>query len=808
MKKLLALVLALVMSMSLVTISNAADFADAKDIDNKEAVEVMNAIGVLIGDENGKFNPDANLTRAQAAKIICVMLLGKDAADGLNLKSTFSDASGWAESYIAYCASQGIVAGVGNGKFDPDGQLTGYQFAKMLLVALGYKADLEGMTGADWQVATAKLALNAGLTDGMSIALSKTLTRDEAAKMAFNTLTATMVEYSNGVNVSTSDGTQVTVNAVRTKVGHITTTGYKAGSNANDEYTQFCEQYFDKLKLTSTTSTDDAFDRPASEWSFKGVKVGTYAKEAAFTYTASASGSTTSAKLSNMGIKGYKLAAGVKAVTNGVPASDALTSIDDIPRLLGNGTKVELFVDEDDIETITDVIVIKTQLMQIDRINKSAKTVALKKVDNAGETIAKVGEDDTGYAALSAMKADDYVLVTYVRNSDNTAYVVSSIDVPAAVTGKLTRVSTSNNSVNGVTVAGTAYSLAATKGSAFDGLNNSSIAADKDCTVYVDSYGYAVYIKDVTASTTYIVYADTYSSLVDGKIVHIVSGYDMDGVKITLNVGTLDPYHTLSKGAVYSYTTTTDNSADYVINTAVASKTAEIKKSDARYDDGNFYADDVKFLFVSTTKDNSDTITSVDSVSVKSGKQAVASGVTTYAILNSDNEVTTVVVIGEADVAEGSSVAYVKKFVGFAGKVDSKETYLYDLYIDGELVKGVQSKQRVSANTFVTYEQDGDLYTLKAYTASDKTTSVARWQGVTKDNIASDKYIVAGGVYYTMASDAQVIDLTDDNAYGSLGDMKDTNKTFVLDVVYNGNSTSSNYRTINYIFVVSATDPA
>ena len=801
MKKLLALVLALVMSMSLVTISNAADFADAKDIDNKEAVEVMNAIGVLIGDENGKFNPDANLTRAQAAKIICVMLLGQTAADGLNLKANFSDVSGWAESYIAYCASQGIVAGVGNGKFDPDGQLTGYQFAKMLLVALGYKADLEGMTGADWQVATAKLALNAGLTDGMSIALSKTLTRDEAAKMAFNTLTATMVEYSNGVNVSTSDGTQVTVNAVRTKVGHTTTTGYKA--TGNDEYTQFCEQYFSKLKLTSTTSTDDAFDRPASEWSFKGVKVGTYAKEAAFTYTASASGSTTSAKLSNMGIKGYKLAAGVKAVTNGVAANNALTSINDIPGLLGNGTKVEIFVDEDDIETITDVIVIKTQLMQIDRINKSAKTVALKKVDNAGVAIAKVGEDDTGYAALSAMKADDYVLVTYVLNSDNNTYVVSSIDVPAAVTGKLTRVSTSNNSVNGVTVAGTAYSLAATKGNAFDGLNNSSIAANKDCTIYVDSYGYAVYIKDVTASTTYIVYADTYSSLVDGKIVHIVSGYDMDGVKTTLNVGTVNP--TLSKGAVYSYTTTTDNSADYVINTtAVASQTTEIKKSDARYN-GNFYADDVKFLFVSTTKDNSNTITSVDSVSVKSGKQAVALGVTTYAILNSDNEVTTVVVIGEADVAEGSSVAYVKKFVGYAGKVDSKETYLYDLYIDGELVKGVQSKQNVSANTFVTYEQDGDLYTLKAYTASDKTTSVARWQGVTKANIASDKYIVAGGEYYTMASDAQVIDLTDDNAYGSLGDMKDTNKTFVLDVVYNGNSTSSNYRTINYIFVVSAT---
>ena len=75
MKKLLALVLALVMSMSLVTISNA-DFKDADKIDYTEAVDVMNAAGVLIGDENGNFNPKENLTRAQAAKIISYLLLG------------------------------------------------------------------------------------------------------------------------------------------------------------------------------------------------------------------------------------------------------------------------------------------------------------------------------------------------------------------------------------------------------------------------------------------------------------------------------------------------------------------------------------------------------------------------------------------------------------------------------------------------------------------------------------------------------------------------------------------------------------
>ena len=76
MKKLLALVLALVMSMSLVTISNAA-FKDADKIDYKEAVDVMNAVGVFIGDEKGNFNAKENLTREQAAKIITDYMEGE-----------------------------------------------------------------------------------------------------------------------------------------------------------------------------------------------------------------------------------------------------------------------------------------------------------------------------------------------------------------------------------------------------------------------------------------------------------------------------------------------------------------------------------------------------------------------------------------------------------------------------------------------------------------------------------------------------------------------------------------------------------
>ena len=52
--------------------------------------------------------------------------------------------------YIESCYAQGIVSGVGGGKFAPAGNVTGTQLAKMLLVSLGYKSENEGFTGNAW----------------------------------------------------------------------------------------------------------------------------------------------------------------------------------------------------------------------------------------------------------------------------------------------------------------------------------------------------------------------------------------------------------------------------------------------------------------------------------------------------------------------------------------------------------------------------------------------------------------------------------------------------------------------------------
>ena len=114
MKKFLSLVLALVMTMSLVTISaGAEDFTDDASINYEEAVDVMSAVGVVGGYADGSFNPTAGLSRGAAAKIICNLILGPTTAAALSADTApFSDVAvdNVYAGYIAYCVQQGIVS--------------------------------------------------------------------------------------------------------------------------------------------------------------------------------------------------------------------------------------------------------------------------------------------------------------------------------------------------------------------------------------------------------------------------------------------------------------------------------------------------------------------------------------------------------------------------------------------------------------------------------------------------------------------------------------------------------------------------
>ena len=190
MKKLLALTLCAILLLSAIPAAGAAQFSDADAIlpTTAEAVEILSDLKIITGFPEGTFKPEDTLTRAQAAKILCCAVLGTDAAEALAAGgSTFSDvpASHWANKYVEYCASKGVVAGVGGGKFNPDGKLTGFAFGKMLLAALG--ADASKLTGADWDKNTRALMLEKRLGYGVSVSGSE-LSRQDACRLALNAL--------------------------------------------------------------------------------------------------------------------------------------------------------------------------------------------------------------------------------------------------------------------------------------------------------------------------------------------------------------------------------------------------------------------------------------------------------------------------------------------------------------------------------------------------------------------------------------------------------------------------------------------
>ena len=222
-KRALSLALALVMVMSMMVVGASAvsvdDFSDGADIVNKEAVTVLASLNVINGKDDGSYDPTGIVTRAEMAKMICVVLNGgRDPQLGAVVADSYTDTtSHWAKAYIEYCTTLGIVAGRGDGTFAPNETVTMAEAAKMLLVAIGYNASIEGYTGANWQINTDVAANQQDLYEGISaVNTSADLTRDNAAQMVYNALECQMVKYEYVV---------ATDNGVVTTRPQITTSG-------------------------------------------------------------------------------------------------------------------------------------------------------------------------------------------------------------------------------------------------------------------------------------------------------------------------------------------------------------------------------------------------------------------------------------------------------------------------------------------------------------------------------------------------------------------------------------------------------
>ena len=213
-KRALSLALAAIMLIGMMVVSASAvsynDLTDKDQIVNKDAVSMLVSLGIIEGKPDGSYAPTENVDRAQMAKMLSVIMnKGVDnSALYQSVNSGLTDiTSHWAKGHINYCYTTGIIAGRGNGKFDPDAGVTGSEAAKMLLVAAGYDPAIEGLTGTDWEINTNALASKLGIFRNFKGSVAEPLSRDNAALLIYNALDVEMIESytNNGYAMAYSD---------------------------------------------------------------------------------------------------------------------------------------------------------------------------------------------------------------------------------------------------------------------------------------------------------------------------------------------------------------------------------------------------------------------------------------------------------------------------------------------------------------------------------------------------------------------------------------------------------------------------
>ena len=530
-KKILALVMALVMSLSLVTIANASDFTDSDEITYEEAADVMNAIGIIEGFEDGSFDPDGTLTREQAATLVTRMLLG-DNADRLGIESsTFNDVAvdRWSAPYIEYCVSLGLIDGAGDGNFYPAGQLTGYAFAKILLTAIGYSSEKEGLTGTSWSVNTAALAMDVGLDEGLENGISSAvLSREEAAQMALNAIKTPLVAYDNDATV--------TVNGAEVAIGggdayYITTTLAREQrisderlSNSNDYTVEFGERYFPNLRLNREA---DEFERPSHTWVYEGEEIGSYIDYdlRVADYTEAITGRDLYDLLGKSTIQDYEITYYVDGAANdNIKASNMIRSNTVSYAETGNGVLTEVFIDHAANDGDGEIVItsINTFLAKaVADYNERRETLSLEIYnDDLYEGDIETTISSVDFPNIVDYVEGDFMLVNVAAVGKDDYEVARVNEVESIVDVEVTRFSKGKY----VTVDGEQYDYSARaeyEDGTLDEYNQNNLD-EYTYSFYFDQYGYVIGAAKYSGQANYL----------------FMTGYDLEGSHLGIRTAT------------------------------------------------------------------------------------------------------------------------------------------------------------------------------------------------------------------------------------------------------------------------------
>ena len=553
MKKFLSLVLALTMALSLVTVSaGATDFDDDGDITYQEAVTVIAGMGIVDGYSDGTFGPDEALTRGAAAKIICNLILGPTTADALSASSApFVDVptTNTFAGYITYCSQQGIISGYADGTFRPTDTLSGNAFMKMLLGALGYDSDKEGYTGANWTVNVIKQAVGIELNDGNDDFVgSQAVTRQEACLYAFNTLKATMVEYSDNSTVTVGD---ITISS-QGDYSDVSNSTSSDGNIEDDGLMQFAERYFRDLEAEDDT---DDFGRPATKWVYDGDDLCTYANDADATYVVGDTDDTLQTLLTDDACLDYSASdvlSNADVYYNGEDLGTYSSNRDEYPA--GKGDIIEAY--ENDDNEVDTIVIRSCTYAKIDTVDEdlssthenNGASMALELVDiddgslgtwyddydDSDEVLTGYNSDYTEGTVLAvAISEDDndVILDSYIMDSvTGTPTSARAVDYSAETRDK------AQVAEGTITIDGTRYEYAGQMTGLDDGLN---VDFDEEYTIYLTAEGYVLAVDGAATATLDDVYYvnQIYKEQTRGRTYYYAEAVSiMDGTEVDVEL--------------------------------------------------------------------------------------------------------------------------------------------------------------------------------------------------------------------------------------------------------------------------------
>ena len=550
MKKLLAMVLALVMTLSLAVSANA--FKDDKSIsdDYAESVAVLNGMGVFKGYEDGSFKPEGNITRAEVATIVYRIYtadVAKNDKSGLYATyNKFSDMAGasWAAGYIGYCANASLVKGYPDGTFKPSGKVTGYEVLAMILRAVGYDKNNE-FSGADWALHVAQTAQQLGILDNVAKTtdLNAPASRELVAELLFQGIQKAQVTYTPAF-------------------------GYVTDKVINTKTNSLGEKNFE---LASAVASDK-WGRPATKWTYNtGDKSTTFVSKADVSYTKAVAECDVAHDLGLSADTAYTL------IVNGQPqTTNYLVNLTDTVTKMGaQGRLFEVYKDAKTIVMIDTFLAKVTYVADITYDAqghvKTPATITLEVYDakTAPKTTALTLKD---YDANYGYAKDEYVLVNAYTKDTNSATISGKVfnndKQYAEIVGKATSIEGAQSVIywnaQQHNVEGTVYD------DAVKFYLDEAAQKDAKYTWYFDSYNNLIGAVEIAAANSYGVINSIWwaGNATDGSGVAKANVTYVDGTTAQVDISEMTYKTTESGNAVLKTGTVSHSTATDSVMTA------------------------------------------------------------------------------------------------------------------------------------------------------------------------------------------------------------------------------------------------